>query len=55
MKLAYRITKFEATLGGNPHLVRKMFASAVQIAQDIPKGPSWLDIPIDVQQEEMPE
>jgi acetolactate synthase-1/2/3 large subunit len=55
MKLAYRITKFEATLGGNPHLVRKMFASAVQIAQEIPKGPSWINVPIDVQQIEMDE
>jgi acetolactate synthase-1/2/3 large subunit len=54
MKLAYRITKFIATIG-HPSLVRSMFASAVRLALEIPMGPVWLDIPIDVQQEEMPD
>ena len=54
MKLAYPITKFCATIG-DARLVRSMFGSAVRIAHEIPMGPAWLDIPIDVQQEEMPD
>jgi acetolactate synthase-1/2/3 large subunit len=53
-KISHKITKANSLARSGRH-VRRAFGSLWRIALEEPRGTVWLDIPIDVQQEEMPE